>query len=98
VLWEARIALCNDSFTHLHVMRDVTLSKHNYYIISSIVIIKAIITITHVHAMRDVTRFVLQCVAVWCSVVQCGAVWCSVLQCVAVCERTLSHIFMRCVT
>ena len=28
---------------------------------------------------------VLQCVAVWCSVVQCGAVSCTVVQCVAVC-------------
>ena len=30
---------------------------------------------------RDTRTWVVQCVAVWCSVVQCGAVCCSVLQC-----------------
>jgi len=35
--------------------------------------------------LPQVSIYLLQCVAVWCSVVQCGAVCCTVVQCVAVC-------------
>ena len=37
------------------------------------------------HLACSSTLYVLQCVAVCCSVLQCVAVCCSVLQCVAVC-------------
>jgi len=40
--------------------------------------------------------FVLQCVAVCCSVLQCGAVWCSVVQCVAVCCSVLQCVAVCC--
>jgi len=41
------------------------------------------------HTELECEIYLLQCVAVCCSVLQCVAVRCSVLQCVAVCRSVL---------
>jgi len=43
-----------------------------------------------------VIKYVLQCVAVCCSVLQCVAVCCSVLQCVAMCCSVLQCAAVCC--
>jgi len=48
--------------------------------------------------VQDIPRFLVQCVAVCCSVLQCVAACCSVLQCAVVCEVPLhtGHLVLSC--
>ena len=48
------------------------------------------------HALAQLHRYVLQCVAVCCSVLRCVAVWCSVLRCVAVSCSMLHCVAVCC--
>ena len=48
------------------------------------------------HDAQESERYVLQCVAVCCSVLQCVAVCCSVLQCVAVWWSVMQCVAVCC--